>query len=86
MAEGFKSGKGPAGLASPRWSCSYEDVLGRTIAETRPGFRGALLVTSTEYNTATHLVATCTYVLNENSTPTWSLPKKSNRKLTSPNE
>ena len=86
MAEGFKSGKGPAGLASPRWSCSYEDVLGRTIAETRPGFRGALLVTSNEYNTANQLVATCTYVLNENSTPTWSLPKKSNRKLTSPNE
>ena len=62
------------------------DALGRTIAETRPGFRAALLVTSNEYNTANQLVATCTYVLNENSTPTWSLPKKSNRKLTSPNE
>ena len=33
--------EGPAGLASSRWSCSYEDALGRTIDETRPGFRGA---------------------------------------------
>ena len=46
------------------------DALGRTIAETRPGFCGALLVTSNEYNTANQLVATRTYVLNENSTPT----------------
>ena len=64
-----KTYEGPAGLASPRWSCSYEDALGRTISETRPGFRGALLVTSNEYNTANQLVATRTYVLNENSTP-----------------
>ena len=62
--------EGPAGLASPRWSCSYEDALGRTICETSPGFRGALLITSNEYNTANQLVATRTYVLNENSTPT----------------
>ena len=62
MAEGFKSDKGPAGLASPRWSCSYEDALGRTICETRPGFRGALLITSNEYNTANQLVATRAYV------------------------
>ena len=34
------------------------DALGRTIAETRPGFRDALLVTSNEYNTANQLVAT----------------------------
>ena len=40
--------EGPAGLASPRWSCSTEDVLGRTVCETRPGFRGSLLVTSNE--------------------------------------
>ena len=46
------------------------DALGRTIAETCPGFCGALLVTSNEYNTANQLVATRTYVLNENSTPT----------------
>ncbi|MBR3922259.1 MAG: hypothetical protein IKJ45_04045, partial [Kiritimatiellae bacterium] len=39
-----KTYEGPAGLNSPRWSCSYEDALGRTICETRPGFRGALLV------------------------------------------
>ena len=61
--------EGPAGLASPRWSCSYEDALGRTICETSPGFRGALLITSNEYNTANQLVATRTYALNENSTP-----------------
>ena len=46
------------------------DALGRTICETRPGFRGALLITSNEYNTANQLVATRTYVLSENSTPT----------------
>ena len=46
------------------------DALGRTICETRPGFRGALLITSNEYNTANQLVATRTYVLNENSIPT----------------
>ena len=53
--------EGPAGLNSPRWSCSYEDALGRTICETRPGFRGSLLVTSNEYNTANQLIATRTY-------------------------
>ena len=47
-------------------SCSYEDALGRTICETHPGFRGALLITSNEYNTANQLIATRTYVLNEN--------------------
>ena len=56
-----KTYEGPAGLASPRWSCSYEDALGRTICETRSGFRGALLVTSNEYNTANQLIATREY-------------------------
>ena len=56
-----KTYEGPAGLASPRWSCAYEDALGCTIAETRAGFRGSLLVTSNEYNTANQLVATRTY-------------------------
>ena len=56
-----KAVEGLEGLASPRWSCSYEDALGRTICETRPGFCGALLVTSNEYNTANQLVATRTY-------------------------
>ena len=46
------------------------DALGRTICETRPGFRGSLLVTSNEYNTANQLVATRAYALNENPTPT----------------
>ena len=62
-----KTYEGPAGLASPRWSCSYEDALGRTVCETRPGFRGALLVTSNEHNTANQLVATRTYSSNSNS-------------------
>ena len=57
--------EGPAGLGSPRWSCSYEDALGRTIAETRPGFRGALLITSNEYNTANQLVATHSYAIEQ---------------------
>ena len=43
------------------------DALGRTICETRPGFRGALLVTSNEYNTANQLIATRTYSSNSNS-------------------
>ena len=60
---------GPAGLDSPRWSCSYEDALGRTICETRPGFRGALLVTSNEYNTANQLVATRSYAVPFTSSP-----------------
>ena len=60
-----KTYEGPAGIASPRWSCSYEDALGRTVCEIRPGFRGSLLVTSNEYNTANQLVATRAYALNE---------------------
>ena len=60
-----KTYEGPAGLASPRWSCSTEDALGRTIAETRPGFRGALLITSNEYNTANQLVATRSYAIEQ---------------------
>ena len=57
--------EGPAGLNSPRWSCSYEDALGRTICETRPGFRGALLITSNEYNRANQLVATRSYAIEQ---------------------
>ena len=60
-----KTYEGPAGLDSPRWSCSYEDALGRTIAEVRPGFRGALLITSNEYNTANQLVATRSYAIEQ---------------------
>ena len=62
-----KTYEGPAGLASPRWSCSYEDALGRTISETRPGFRGALLITSNEYNTANQLVATRSYAIEQSN-------------------
>ena len=43
------------------------DAHGRTVCETRPGFRGALLITSNEYNTANQLVATRTYSSNSNS-------------------
>ena len=64
-----KTYEGPAGLNSPRWSCSYEDAIGRTICETRPGFRGALLVTSNEYNTANQLVATRSYAVPFTSSP-----------------
>ena len=60
-----KTYEGPAGLDSPRWSCSYEDALGRTICETHPGFRGALLIASNEYNTANQLVARRTYSLEQ---------------------
>ena len=52
-----KTYEGPAGIDSPRWSCSYEDALGRTICETRPGFGGTTLVTSNIYNSAGNLLA-----------------------------
>ena len=48
------------------------DALGRTVCETSPGFRGALLVTSNEYNTANQLVVTRTYSSNSNSDPSSS--------------
>ena len=41
------------------------DALGRTIAETRPGFCGALLVTSNEYNAANQLVARRFYAIEQ---------------------
>ncbi len=62
-----KTDEGPKGLASPRWSLDREDALGRTIATIRPGFNGALLVSSNEYNTANQLVATRTYVSHGDS-------------------
>ena len=37
------------------------DIRRRTICETHPGFRGALLITSNEYNTANQLIATREY-------------------------
>ena len=67
MVAGYKSGRSSAGLASPRWSCFYEDALGRTVCETRPGFRGSLLVTSNEYNTANQLAATRSYAIEQSS-------------------
>ena len=35
------------------------------VCETRPGFRGALLITSNEYNTANQLVATRSYAIEQ---------------------
>ena len=43
------------------------DALGRTVCETRPGFRGSLLVTSNEYNTANQLAATRSYAIEQSS-------------------
>ena len=43
------------------------DALGRTVCETRPGFRGSLLVTSNEYNTANQLVATRSYAIEQSN-------------------
>ena len=59
--------EGPAGLASQRWNCSYEDSLGRTVCETRSGFRGALLITSNEYNIVNQLVATRSYAIEQSN-------------------
>ena len=44
-------------------------LRGRRGHETRPGFRGALLVTSNEYNTANQLVATRSYAVPVTSSP-----------------
>ena len=52
--------EGTLGTASPRWTRTETDFLGRTISETHPGFRGALLVTSNAYDTVGRLVATRT--------------------------
>ena len=43
------------------------DALGRTVCETRPGFRGSLLVTSNDYNTANQLVATRSYAIEQSN-------------------
>ncbi len=61
----FRSDRKLRHARSPRWSCSYDDALGRTICETRPGFRGALLITSNEYYTANQLVTRRTYSLEQ---------------------
>ena len=53
--------EGPRGTASPRWTRTETDFLGRTVAETHPGFRGALLVTSNAYDSANRLVSTRAY-------------------------
>jgi len=53
--------EGPDGAASPRWTRRWTDALGRTVAEERPGFRGARLVASNAYDAAGRLVATRRY-------------------------
>ena len=50
--------EGTNGLASARWSRSETDFLGRTIAESRPGFGGLILVTSNLYDSAGRLAST----------------------------
>lgn len=49
--------EGTNGLASARWSRSESDFLGRTVAQSRPGFGGSTLVTSNYYDTAGNLVS-----------------------------
>jgi YD repeat-containing protein len=50
--------EGTNGIASARWSRSESDFLGRTVAQSRPGFGGSTLVTSNYYDTAGNLVST----------------------------
>ena len=50
--------EGTNGLASARWSRSESDFLGRTVAQSRPGFGGSTLVASNYYDTAGNLVST----------------------------
>jgi YD repeat-containing protein len=49
--------QGPLDTDCP-WSRSTSDFLGRPIVEERPGYGGALLVTSNYYNTAGQLIRT----------------------------
>ncbi len=42
------------------WEIGIADPLGRTVAQIRPGYSGALLVTSNAYDTANRLVRTST--------------------------
>ncbi len=52
--------EGTNGVASVRWIRTETDFLGRTVAESRPGYN-ATLVTSNRYDTAGRLVATDSY-------------------------
>jgi RHS repeat-associated protein len=48
---------GPDGADSPAWSKTITDPLGRTVAQVRPGYGGALLVTSNAYDLAGRLLS-----------------------------
>ena len=48
----------PLGTDSPRRVRTERDFLGRTVAETRPGYGGSALVTSNRYDTAGRLAET----------------------------
>ena len=50
--------EGTNGLASARWSRSESDFLGRTVAQSRPGFGGSTLVTSNYYDSVGRLIST----------------------------
>ena len=52
----------PCGGVSP-----YSTPFSVPICETRPGFRGALLIASNEYNTANQLVATRSYAIEQSN-------------------
>ena len=52
--------EGTNGVASVRWSRTETDFLGRTVAESRPGYN-ATLVTSNRYGRTGRLVATDSY-------------------------
>ena len=53
-------------LTSPLWSDPSRS-FSVPICETRPGFRGALLIASNEYNTANQLVATRSYAIEQSN-------------------
>ena len=50
--------EGTNGIASARWSRSESDFLGRTVAQSRPGFGGSTLVTSNYYDSVGRLIST----------------------------
>ena len=55
----------PAGASRPTLHPSRSFSV--PICETRPGFRGALLIASNEYNTANQLVATRSYAIEQSN-------------------
>ena len=56
-------------MNSPRWTRMTRDVLGRTVAESRPGFGGTEIVVSNRYDAAGRIVETTEWATTDESAP-----------------